>query len=554
MPYSPSEIVQQREKVAIMKTRKTIKAILKVALFSVPFILGFIGFADLYKDLWSRLYHTMALFAFSFDAEEEYLQAHSYLQIARLFAGAATFSIVISIVNNFWTTFSSFIQIKIFKAVVVHGESDQAARVLEGLKESGTTAIISNCKICFNAKNQVLAFDSDAEALRYIEAHLKNFFPHGSKKGSKNNIILCSNMYSNSECKRDYLSVYNPAETCARLYWKEHWIDHDRLFNITDKPNIKSVAIVGFDHFGEQLLNQALIMNVTDRQLELSEEDKPIIGKYWDRIKNMQGIDYYVIGSDGSDYCAMHPMLSEFLNINGTDGGHKDSLTFYASLADIGIRMLDSIDLVIIALDDPENCVEMLNAIVCAGLTDDIHIHCAHEDIIYALYQTITKSLTIVPFGMNHVLYSRENLLNEQMELDAKELNYDYLKNFQQKPVDKKREKYLRDEAWAELTYFQRLSNYANCDHNIIKKGLLQQYPYTKNEDTDAANLLMEIEHTRWERFYWLHNWEYNPHRNDAKHQHPCLVPFYKLTRAEQLKDFDMYRKVSDELSKEANS
>ena len=56
-----------------MDTRGILKRIAKIALFSIPFILGFIGFADLYKDLWSRLYHTMALFAFSFDAEEEYL-------------------------------------------------------------------------------------------------------------------------------------------------------------------------------------------------------------------------------------------------------------------------------------------------------------------------------------------------------------------------------------------------------------------------------------------------------------------------------------------------
>lgn len=121
-----------------MDKRKILKRIIAIALIAVPFVLGFIGFADLYEDIGSRLYHTMALYAFSFDAEEEYLQAHMYLQIARLVAGAATFSIVIAIANNFWTSFSDFVQIKLFKAVVVHGEGDQADRVLEGMKSLKT--------------------------------------------------------------------------------------------------------------------------------------------------------------------------------------------------------------------------------------------------------------------------------------------------------------------------------------------------------------------------------------------------------------------------------
>lgn len=531
-----------------MDKHKILKTAAKVALVAVPFILGFIGFSDLYENFWSRLYHTMALYAFSFDAEEEYLQAHMYLQVARLLAGAATFSIVIAIVNNFWTSFSDYIQIKLFKAVVVHGEGDQADRIIEGIKESGSNAIIYSSRTCFKARNQVLAFDSDAEALRYIESHLQDFFPEGSDSGSRNNIVLCSNMYSNSECKRDYFSIYNPAETCARLYWRDHWLDRAKFLEGSDKPPVKSVAIVGFGHFGEHILDQALIMNVTDRQLELTEKDKQYVGTYWDQLKDMQGIDYYVVGSDGADYCAMHPMLSEFLNLKGVDGGHKDSLTFYASLSDMGIRMLDSIDLIIIALDDPESCLEMMNKIVCAGLTDDIHIHCGNEEILYSLYQTVTKGLTIIPFGMNHVLYNRENLLHEQMEQSAKDMNFNYVKGTLTEQVTSDQEEKIRNESWLGLTYFQKLSNFASCDHNAIKEGLLKKYPFSEDVDTDTANLLMEIEHTRWERFYWLHNWEYSSNRNDAKHQHPSLVPFSALDRKDQLKDYDMYRKIAGEI------
>lgn len=531
-----------------MDKHKTLKLAAKVALFAVPFILGYIGFSDLYEDFWSRVYHTMALYALNFDAPEEYLRAHACLQVARLLAGVATFSIVIALVNNFWSSLSDFIQIICFKAIVVHGEGDQADRIIEGVKDSGATAIRYNSKACFKARNQVLAFETDAEALRYIESHLQDFFPGGSGSGSRNNIVLCSNMYSNCECKREYFSVYNPAETCARLYWKDHWLDRERFTESSGKLPVKSVAIIGFDHFGEQILDQALIMNVTDRQLELTEKDRPYVGAYWDQLKDLQGVHYYVIGSDGAEYCAMHPMLSEFLNLNGVDGGHRDSLTFYASLSDMGIRMLDSIDLIIIALDDPEACLEMMNRIVCAGVADDIHIHCGNEEILYSLYQTATKGLTMIPFGMNRDLFNRENLLHEQMEQSAKDMNFNYVKGTLTEPLPRDREEKMRDESWRSLTYFQKLSNFASCDHNAIKEGLLKKYPFTENADTDTANLLMEIEHTRWERFYWLHNWEYNPERNDAKHLHPSLVPFPELDRKVQLRDYDMYRKIAGEI------
>ena len=42
-----------------MDIRRFLKIAGKVALVSVPIILGFIGFSDLYKDLGSRLYHTI---------------------------------------------------------------------------------------------------------------------------------------------------------------------------------------------------------------------------------------------------------------------------------------------------------------------------------------------------------------------------------------------------------------------------------------------------------------------------------------------------------------
>ena len=70
-----------------MDKRRILKRIIAISLIAIPFVLGFIGFADLYEDIGSRLYHTMALYAFSFDAEEEYLQGYEMGSLAPEGAG-----------------------------------------------------------------------------------------------------------------------------------------------------------------------------------------------------------------------------------------------------------------------------------------------------------------------------------------------------------------------------------------------------------------------------------------------------------------------------------
>lgn len=518
-----------------MKIRRYLKRAAQTTLFLIPFVLGIIGFADLYEDLFSRIFHTMAMFALNFDADEAYLQAHRYLQVARICAGAATFSVVIVILNDFWASFSAFVRIRLFRAVVVHGGGERADRVLRGIRESGRNAVPYSCRMCFRAKDQVLAFDTDAGSLRYMEAHRQELFPEG--KTGRRKIVLCSDTCSGNEGTREEFTVYNPAEVCARLYWREHWLDRGRTDGEPGLPPVRNVAILGFGRFGEQLLDEALVLNVTDRQLEVTEADRPILGKHFGAVQAEPGVAYHVVGSDGAEYRAMHPMLSAFLNSGGADGGHKDSLIFYPSLADMGFRKLNSMDRIIIALDDPEECLELLSRIVSAGRTDGIHIHCADEKLLYALYQAEKERLTIIPFGMNRVLYDYENLFRERMEQSAMDLNFSYARAATDGAADR-----AREESWRRLTWFKKQSNFANCDHQVIKEGLLKRYPYQEDPDTDTANLLMEIEHTRWERFYWLNNWEYGPERDDPGRRHPDLVPFTALSREEQLKDYRMYR------------
>ena len=48
---------------------------------------------------------------------------------------------------------------------------------------------------------------------------------------------------------------------------------------------------------------------------------------------------------------------------------------------------------------------------------------------------------------------------------------------------------------------------------------------------------LARMEHARWAAYYWITGWTFAPERNDARKQHPDLVPYDDLD--EPTKDYD---------------
>ena len=105
---------------------------------------------------------------------------------------------------------------------------------------------------------------------------------------------------------------------------------------------------------------------------------------------------------------------------------------------------------------------------------------------------------------------------------------------------------------WEELDAFLRQSNIAAADHLIVKARYLLQdetltelsradcaraYARYRELRADRADLLQEMEHRRWMRFYQMFNWKYDPVRNDGKRRHPMLVPYKELGESERKKD-----------------
>ena len=85
-------------------------------------------------------------------------------------------------------------------------------------------------------------------------------------------------------------------------------------------------------------------------------------------------------------------------------------------------------------------------------------------------------------------------------------------------------------------------SNIASADYHEIRKLLLMK---AKKEGTELSmEQLGQMEHIRWCRFHYLNHWTYgvpeNGKNKDAVHKiHVCLLPFEKLTKEDQKKDYE---------------
>ena len=105
---------------------------------------------------------------------------------------------------------------------------------------------------------------------------------------------------------------------------------------------------------------------------------------------------------------------------------------------------------------------------------------------------------------------------------------------------------------WRELSPFLQQSNIAAADHLIVKarcllgdESLLELSPeicsraYARYCEIypARADLLQEMEHRRWMRFYQMYNWQYAPQRDNALRRHPLLLPYEKLSQEDRVKD-----------------
>ncbi len=289
------------------------------------------------------------------------------------------------------------------------------------------------------------------------------------------------------------LHFFSEPEAVSRRYWDTH--------PLSEKE--RCIVLIGCGQFGSALMERALINNVfiTERKLE-----------------------YHIFG-DTELFRDRHPEILRALD--SCSSGDRLFLHRERWSSDRGL--LQRADrLILCSDDDGENLAAY----------DIISSWFARPS---ALHIRLRTALTGFPcFGDQFSILTPEYVIKDRLNRHAQMMN-DIYNAGSQNPTP-----------WHALSPFLRQSSIAAADHLLVKaRYLLDNETLTELSDADCAraykryqelypqrmDLLQEMEHRRWMRFYQVYNWQYAEKRDDALRLHPLLVPYSELSAEEKRKD-----------------
>ena len=107
-----------------------------------------------------------------------------------------------------------------------------------------------------------------------------------------------------------------------------------------------------------------------------------------------------------------------------------------------------------------------------------------------------------------------------------------------------------RETEWARLDPFTRESNISAADYHQVRLEMLAALGLPASAQAlpgQTLELLAELEHIRWCRYHYLHNWvwgqpEDGKRKDPVRRIHADLVPYGHLTEAEKEKDRENIR------------
>lgn len=306
--------------------------------------------------------------------------------------------------------------------------------------------------------------------------------------------VCCMSDYEPEQIP-DGLTLFDPRQCCARLYWKQHPV----------RSMEERIVLIGAGKYAAALLEQAILNNVYTPDQHLT----------------------YVLYGGADAFRERHPCLVEYLDELRIDG-RRDRLLFREKPWYAESDILRAADRVILCEDEEAANLEALSAIQrFVPIGGELHVRASG------------RFEGVKTFGGAAEVFTPELVLRRQLSRTAVALHERYLAGGGKAP------------AWNRLGSFLRRSNLAAADHMEVKaRVLLKQYAgeidkerYRKayqtylSEKSARTEEFRRIEHERWMRFYLLYNWRYAAKRDNALRLHPLLQPFDLLSKDDQAKD-----------------
>ena len=245
----------------------------------------------------------------------------------------------------------------------------------------------------------------------------------------------------------------------------------------------EKIAIIGFENVGKNILLYGLQMNLIDPG---------------------QHLVYHIYG-DGREFCREHTELAQMA---------PDEIIFHDDGSYEFAEMADFDRIIICSREEGRNIAVASKLLVSAPIGHQIYLYAPNGDIITNLF----GSERLICFGRAEETASADIIFNEKSMEDARRQHEFYFKKYGGTP-------------WEKLDAFKRYSNVSSSDYMFTINRLLARGV--------SLDKIAELEHIRWCRYHYLHNWKYDPVTDSAKRVHNCLIPFSELSEAEKLKDIE---------------
>ncbi len=408
------------------------------------------------------------------------------VNIARYGALLVTASWVLSFLHNATSYIKDHWNSAFNKALFVYGENDYSKQFIEN-----TTRKTINRRDYIGADAYVL-LSKDEDNLLFYEQH-KNTL-------NDKNVYIKNSTISNVITNKGKHRFFSLEEIIAREYWKNNPI-LDQCFIGQEAKTEVNIAIIGFDRIAEELIREAVIINIFDPK---------------------QVFRYHVFGDAGS-FKLSHIHLEQ-LNIVVHDKDYTGQLD-----------LLNRCERIIFL--DRDSAVDEIDTLIGSLERGDLHL-ITHRDIDSELLLDHkygrNRNISLSVINYMEGLCTEDNIINQKGIDTAKRMNAAYSKNDPASPEEK----------WEKLDTFTRFSNIASVDYfNITTKRLLEKKTgkeYESISDQDLKPflpLLTELEHIRWCNYHLFANWKYGKETIKSEKTHNCLVPFDELIETEKQKD-----------------
>lgn len=457
----------------------------KALVFCGPVVFCVIGFSLLEGEpLINALFNCVSMFVLNYSDPP----ANLFVELARWTAPLATAGGVFLAVSALRERARNALRYRRGASVAVYGSQAAKEALLSQLGARG-----------IEGKDELVA------AHRYIllGEEEENFeFYYRNRAALKGRTVCLQSRAAPSQAAADPgLRLFCPEETAARLFWKQQ-----PLFPaVQQNPGLK-IVFIGFGALGEQLLYYGLLDNI---------------------FRPDQRLEYHIFG-DGGRFSAVHTQLDQL----------EDKIFFHPE------PWYDCLDLVeeaqMVAVLQQQNQLALLRDLLLACRRPLFHVFAASNAA-----QLLDGQNRLFLFDWQNQARQAEHILGDALFDRAQRVNLRYASLYG--GVAETEENKIAE--WNKLDSFTRYSNVSAADYHEIRLQMLSALGLSRQPETwpaETMELFAQLEHIRWQRYHYLHNWRYGQPEKGSKDPvrriHVNLLPYDQLSEADKEKDRDNIR------------